>query len=183
MLWPFALQYVVKVHNMFNFDVDGQSPYTKFTGAHTLPERVDFHPFGCPVFVLEAKLQTSSKSLPKWEPLSRLGIFLGHSPIHAGSAALVLNPATGHVSPQYHLVFDNASTTVSHMRNGTVLENWKHLVENSSFGSIDREYNLDDTWFRESTVDDDDPDSASPLLGGASEDDLCGSASLPSMLS
>ena len=43
----------------------------------------------------------------KWEQRARIGIYLGHSPFHAGSVALVLNPRTGLVSPQFHVVFDD----------------------------------------------------------------------------
>ncbi|KAL7463024.1 hypothetical protein ACHAXS_005996 [Conticribra weissflogii] len=52
---------------------------------------------------------------PKWEPRARLGIYVGRSPNHAGSVALVLNPKTGLVSPQYHVVFDDDFTTVPHL--------------------------------------------------------------------
>ena len=113
MLWPFALQYSVEVYNTFHLDGNGTSPLMKFSGVRELPNIDNFHPFGCPVYVLECALQTSSKGLPKWEPRSRLGIYLGHSPLHAGSVALVLNPSSGHVSPQYHIVFDDNFTNVS----------------------------------------------------------------------
>eukprot|EP00957_Ditylum_brightwellii_P076868 5842871-Ditylum_brightwellii.AAC.1 len=67
-----------------------------------------FHAWGCPVFVLDADLQTvHGRGPPKWNPRARAGVYLGHSPVHAGNVALVLNLQTGHVSPQYHIVFDN----------------------------------------------------------------------------
>ena len=75
--------------------------------------------FGCPVYVLDFKLQSPGISPPKWEPRSRLGIYLGKSPFHAGSVALVLNPKTGHVSPQYHLVFDDDFTTIPYLNSNT----------------------------------------------------------------
>ncbi len=64
------------------------------------------HPFGCPVYVLDAALH-SGKGKPKWSEWSRLGVYLGYSPEHASSVALVLNLKTGHVSPQFHIVFDD----------------------------------------------------------------------------
>ena len=60
---------------------------------------------------------------PKWDPRSRVGIYLGHSPTHAGSVALVLNPKTLYVSPQYHVVFDDHFTTVPSMRDGSIPDN------------------------------------------------------------
>ena len=84
---------------------------------------------------------------PKWEPRARLGIYVGHSPIHAGSVALVLNPKTGLVSPQYHVVFDDDFTTVPHLHANTVPENWAKLVKNSRVRSVDGFYDVTKTWF------------------------------------
>ncbi len=64
------------------------------------------HPFGCPVYVLDASLQ-SGKGKPKWSEQSRLGVYLGYSPKYASYVALVLDLKTGHVSPQFHVVFDD----------------------------------------------------------------------------
>jgi hypothetical protein len=49
----------------------------------------------------------------KWKERSTPGIYLGFSPLHARSVALVLNPTTGYVSPQFHIVFDPTFATVS----------------------------------------------------------------------
>jgi hypothetical protein len=64
-----------------------------------------FQPFGCPVFVLNNKMQSGQK-LPKCEVRSRIGVYLGMSMQHARRVALVLNLKTGHVSPQFHVTFD-----------------------------------------------------------------------------
>ena len=42
-----------------------------------------------------------------------MGVYLGHSSEHAGNVALVLNPKTGIISNQYHLVFDDKFETIS----------------------------------------------------------------------
>ena len=47
------------------------------------------------------------------------------------SVDLVLNPATGHVSPQFHMVFDDEFSTVPFMGEGTIPPNWKDLVQHS----------------------------------------------------
>ena len=49
------------------------------------------HTLFCPVYYLDAKLQGGVAGLPKWEPRSRLGMFIFHSPDHASDVALVLN--------------------------------------------------------------------------------------------
>ena len=92
-----------------------------------------------------------------------LVVYRVHSPVHAESIALVLNPSTGHVSPQYHLVFDDSFTTIRYLRNGTVPPNWRQLVESSSFSSTDQQYSLTDTWLNQHSFDPENPKSAPPL--------------------
>ena len=46
------------------------------------------HVWGCPVFVMEAKLQDDQR-LPNWNQRSRLGKFLGFSDEHSTSVANV----------------------------------------------------------------------------------------------
>ena len=70
------------------------------------PKLRHFHAFRCPTYVLDNVLQ-SSQGAPKWKHRSRLGVYLGPLPNHAQSVALVLNPRTGHVSPQFHIKFDD----------------------------------------------------------------------------
>ena len=56
-LWPFAWKDHERKYNHFNLDKDGRSPMNKFTGIDTRPEVRDFHPFECPVFVLDSRIQ------------------------------------------------------------------------------------------------------------------------------
>jgi hypothetical protein len=74
------------------------------------------------VYGLDDHLQVEGK-IPRWEPRSRVAVYLGHSPHHIQSVALVLNLATGHVSPQFHMVFDDDFTTISHLKLGMVPTN------------------------------------------------------------
>ena len=132
MLWPFALKCAAEQINTLSVDEAGVTPESKFTGVPEDPVVKHHHTWGCPVYILDGRLQSGPKAIPKWEPRSRIGIYLGHSPVHAGSVALVLNPATGHVSPQYHCVFDDDFTTVSHMRAGTIPPHWAELCATST---------------------------------------------------
>ena len=105
-LWPFAWKdFECRYNNLF-LDSDGLSPLNHFTGTLVRTDVCRFHPFGCPVFVLAAGLQSEGSTIPKWDPRARVGTYLGHSPCHSGNVALVLNPKTLRVSPQYHLVFE-----------------------------------------------------------------------------
>ena len=70
------------------------------------------HTWGCPVYVLEPKLTDAGGKIPKWKPRSRRGQYLGKSPVHAETVALVRNLRTGYLSPQYHVVYDDAFKTV-----------------------------------------------------------------------
>jgi hypothetical protein len=66
--------------------------------------------------------------IPKWKPRARMGIYVGRSPTHASNVALILNPRTGHVSPQFHIVFDDDFTTVQYLQTTTVPPHWADLV-------------------------------------------------------
>ena len=140
-----------------NLDVNGKSPIQKICKTYKPIDVSTYHTWGCPVFVLESKVQTNPKGLPKWDPRARLGIYLGHSPAHAGNVALVLNPATGHVSPQFHVVFDDSFSTVESMRNGTVPKNWQDLVSKASECSTPEDFSLAHIWFRQNINNPDDP--------------------------
>ena len=133
MFWPFALVAAADRMNNLHVNMHGQTPEMKFSNTIGSSTRLShFHTFGYPVYILDARLKSfGGGGPPKWEPRARLGIYLGHSPSHAGSVALVMNPKTGLVSPQFHLVFDDNFETVAHLRSGTVPENWADLVTNS----------------------------------------------------
>ena len=62
----------------------------KWFNIKNVPPNVrDYHVFGCPVYILDSKRQSGTLGPPKWEPRSRIGVYLGHSPMHTGSVALV----------------------------------------------------------------------------------------------
>ena len=51
-------------------------------------------------------------------------IYVGRSPLHALNVGLILSPRTGHVSPQFHVVYDDDFTTVSYLRSANVPLYW-----------------------------------------------------------
>jgi len=146
MMWPFALKEAAYRLNRLSLRTDGRScEATFFNIDKELFDPTSLHVFGSPCFVLDSRLQSGIAGPPKWEPRSRLGIYVGHSPSHAGSVALVLNPRTGHVSPQYHVVFDDLFTTVACMKKSEVPPNWGELVSKSE-RVTDEDYDLAKTW-------------------------------------
>ena len=116
-LWPYAMR-------MAN-DCLNQSPNmqhkSKLTAAQIFASSlvndnpIHKQPFGSPVYVLQSPLQ---QNLPfqKWKHRSKLGLYLGPSPVHARNVSLVLNLNTGLVSPQFHVVHDATFKTVQNDR-------------------------------------------------------------------
>ena len=89
--------------------------------------------FFWPMYVLDIRVQSAGgPGSPKWEPRCCTGVYLGHSPFHAGSVSLLFNLTTGLESPQFHVVFDNSFSTVPYMNAGTTPPNSADLVMHSS---------------------------------------------------
>ena len=105
-LWLYAMRHINDVANATPKKGEEISPLEKFLGMKVTPKLRHFHAFGCPTYILVNMLQ-SGQGAPKWRQRSRLGVYLGQSLNHARSVALVLNPYTGHVSPQFHVKFDD----------------------------------------------------------------------------
>ena len=75
-------------------------PLERFAGVPSTVNLQHYFPFGCPVYVFDVTRRD------KWADRSKVGVYLGHSPSHSRSVALVLSLETGLVSPQFHVVFD-----------------------------------------------------------------------------
>jgi hypothetical protein len=130
-LWPFAVDYAVYMHNHLPIRDMRFSPIETFTGTtfDNYNHLTRAHVFGCPVYVLDPRLQ-DSKKIPKWSMRSRRGIYLGVSKQHSSTVHLVLNPETGVISPQYHCIFDDTFSTV--WSDGQFDQNlWECLVKQS----------------------------------------------------
>jgi hypothetical protein len=99
-----------------------------------------FHMWGCPVYVLDPRLQ-DSKKIPKWKTNAHCSFYLGQSPSHSLSVRLVSSLATGHVSPQWHCVFDDLFSTVVSPRGLTDTFNMDqfHQLVSSSLECFDYE--------------------------------------------
>ena len=109
-LWPMAVSHSIHIYNNTP-NQNGFCPANLFTGEMVPRHRLqDFHTWGCPVFILELQ---SGQKLPRWQPRSRQGIYMGLSTIHSSEVPLVLNPTTGSITPQFHVVFDDEFSTVA----------------------------------------------------------------------
>jgi hypothetical protein len=148
MFWPFAIKAAAERMSNLHIDTDSHTPESKFydVNIENIPVKT-FHTIFCPCYVLESRLHNAgSIGPPKWEPGSNIRVYLGHSPFHAGCVALVYNPSTGHVIPQYHVVFDNDFTMVPYMEAGTIPPHWLDLLQSSSELASKEAFNLAQAW-------------------------------------
>ncbi len=87
------------------------------------------HIFGCPVYVLDAKLQDGHK-IPIWLPQARFGVFLGFFTLHSSQVPLVMNTLIGIISTQYHVMFGNKFETVLLMdKNESIEVQWECIFK------------------------------------------------------
>ena len=139
MLWPFAFSHSARIRNLYYLGDDGLCPLERLSKVKHQHDIRHEHPLFCPSYLLKRPLQSGSKLLPKWDPRSTAGIYLGMSPSHASTVALFMDLGTGHVTPQYHLVFDDNFSTVNYLQQGTIPPFWSDLVRNNSedYGRVD----------------------------------------------
>ena len=109
--WPYPIRLVVDIHNNTPLK-NGLCPLELFAGVKRRANLQLMHPFGCPAYVLDSTLCNGGKT-PKWDPLSEQGVYLGLSPEHASNVSLIFNIKTRHVSPQFHVVYDDDFTSVT----------------------------------------------------------------------
>ena len=144
-LWPFAVQYAAYIWNHLPDPKNDLSPEEIFYSSRrntAVDPLSEARVFGCPVYVLDPKLQ-DGKKLPKWEPRCRRGQYLGFSSSHARNVALVRNTRTGFVSPQFHVVFDELYQTIL-SSDSNVPDEWEQLFQNCRHLYLDEDVHPDD---------------------------------------
>ena len=108
-----AVQHAVYLHSHVPDPVTGLAPIDVFSRTRWPKKRLlDLHVWGCPVYVIDKSL-ADGKKIPHWKPRSQRMVNMGHSPKHASTVPLVLNPATGAISAQFNVVFDDYFSTVA----------------------------------------------------------------------
>ena len=86
---------------------------------------------GEPTYVLKAKLQYGKK-VPKFDPRSQQGKFVGYSPDHAWywvAPLLILNRTTGKILPQFHCLFDDFFIQFEHLTCSTACRDLLPLMD------------------------------------------------------
>ena len=155
-LWPMAMKqaeflcnHVPNLNNVCPMDLVMKT----MTPRHLLKQ---VHVWGAPCYVLDPKLQDGHK-IPKFDPRSRQGVNLGWSPKHASTVPLVLNLDSGHVSPQFHVVYDDWFSTVVSGESPQEAEEltspkWINMFSNERvqvFLDPDEDLELTDEWLTE----------------------------------
>ena len=87
-----------------------------------------FNTFRSPCFIIDPKL-CQKKYIPKRTSKSRQADYIGVSPQHARSVALVLNLKTGYISPQIHIVFDNYFPRTTSSIPKKLADNWEYIFK------------------------------------------------------
>ena len=102
MFWPFSMKAISEWLNSLQVYHKGRTPESilHVVNVKDIPVKL-FHILLIRIYMLDSRLQKSGGSgPPKWEPRSCIGVYLGHSPFHAGCVALVWNPTRGSASPK-----------------------------------------------------------------------------------
>jgi Reverse transcriptase (RNA-dependent DNA polymerase) len=140
-LWPMAVKYAVHLFNNLPNE-QNLCPADIFMGV-TIPRHrlASLHVWGCPVYILDARLQAGQK-IPRWQPRSRQGMFVGISSLHSSDVPLILNMQTGSITPQFHVVFDDYFSTVTSISdNENPPGSWEDLCLENSVHIIDEDTN------------------------------------------
>jgi hypothetical protein len=111
-LWPMAVKYATHQYNHLP-NAQGLCPADHFTGSTIPRHRLSQYPRVGMSGIRSRSSITSWKKLPRWQPRSRRGVFVGFSTLHSSEVPLVWNLQTGSITPQYHVVFDDYFSTVS----------------------------------------------------------------------
>ena len=163
-LWPLAVDHAVFLYNHMPNPMSGLSPHDLLARTRwPQSELANVQVWGCPVYVLDKTMQ-DGKKLPRWKPRSTRQVYVGMSKKHASSVPLCLNPSSGAITSQFHIVFDSEFATVA--TNVDDLPDFGSDEWTKLFGDSVYQYVLDDPTdpLHPSTADSTSDDAPPPLL-------------------
>ena len=102
-IWPMLLTYTIIIHK-YPVVCLQKKVWTRYKPSHS--DIQNDHPWGCPAYVLEPRLQ-DKKKLPEWMLISRRDQYSGDYPLHENTVVLARNLYTENISPEFNLVFDD----------------------------------------------------------------------------
>ncbi len=126
-LWPNAMSYAVQLWNHTPRHDTNLSPEEIFSSSI---QHSDFlhntRVWGCPAYVLDSTLH-DGKKIPRWQPRSRRGQFVGFSDDHPFTVGFIRNLDTERITPQFHVVYDHQFET-TYSPEGVIPPMWADLV-------------------------------------------------------
>ena len=75
-VWTFSFKAACQIYNSLNMDKDVKTPEQKFAGVEFQNFPTDYHTCGYPILVQEYPLHVGPTGLPKWEPRTRIIVYL-----------------------------------------------------------------------------------------------------------
>ncbi len=109
----------------------GLSPSDVFTKIRWEQRKMaEIHVWGCPVYVLD-KMISDGKKLLRWTHCSTCTVNLGFSDKQARSVPFILNPHTGYIIPQIHILFDRFATVPASND-----DSWLQLFKDSTYQHV-----------------------------------------------
>jgi len=112
-LWPMCVAHACFIWNHVPDPSTGISPADLFTKVRfPLTKLHEIHVWGSPAYVLNKRIADGQK-IPRWQPRSSRGMYLGRAPQYASTVHLILNLDSGSITPQFHVVLDDWFATVS----------------------------------------------------------------------
>jgi hypothetical protein len=137
--WPFAIKAAAERMNSLQIDTEGHTPKSKFYGVNI--ENIPVKPFTqCSVHVTFWTVDSTMRL--HWT--AKMGAKIKY---------LCINPSTGHVSPQYHVVFDNDFTTAPCLEAGTISQHCSDLLQSSSELASKQAFSLAQVWLGSTGLD------------------------------
>ncbi|KAI2500076.1 hypothetical protein MHU86_14403 [Fragilaria crotonensis] len=134
----------------------GLSPHNVFTKTRWEQKKLmDVHVWGCPVYVLD-KMISDGKKLPCWTPRSTRTVNLGFSDKHASLVLLVLNPQTGYITQQFHIVFGDWFASVPASADDLPNFNddcWQRMFQDATFQYVLNDEDEDEEWLIAESTD------------------------------
>ena len=156
-LWPQAVDYAVQNYNIGPRENNTSPADMMYRTTTDRKVFADMHVWGSPVYILNPKMQDGHK-IPKFDPRSRRGVFLGLSKRHASNVPVVLNLETNRISAQFHVVVDDWFATVSNVVGEDDFvdpESWADIFASSRFQVFfdeDDPVDLDDEWLSQNEL-------------------------------
>jgi len=144
--WPFVIRHAVTLYNIAPRNDNTISPWEAFTGFPSSKTAIDCKVWVCPVYVFHKSLQDNPSTAKTWTSCCWQGVFVGLSSLHASNVALVYNPLTQHMTPQFHLTSDESFSTTTSSVSTDLDSRLDSLFTNTSDGPYTTNMTAGDTY-------------------------------------